>query len=159
MLIIESINISLLGLYPWKCSCMNPFHLGRFSSLLNDKDDCQRISIPELLGTKGCIIYITGLVLDRLCTSSCSYHLIGNFFSSVMFFAFNKNLNLSMLTDSDGSHFRVLVPTAVIPIPWKVFLPSIVHTLWSLLSPIHWVNLPSRRFSIPSSSIAITVCL
>ena len=57
MLIIESINISLLGLYPWKCSCMNPFHLGRFSSLLNDKDDCQRISIRELLGTKGCKLH------------------------------------------------------------------------------------------------------
>ena len=117
MLIIESINISLLGLYPWRCSCMNPFHLGQFSSSLNDKDDCQRISIPELLDTKGCISYITGLVLDRLCTSSCSYYLIGNFFNSVMFFAFDKNLNLSMLTYSNGSHFCVLVPTAVIPIP------------------------------------------
>ena len=159
MLIIESINISLLGLYPWKCSCMNPFHLGRFSSLLNDKDDCQRISIRELLGTKGCISYITGLILDRLCTSSCSYHLIGNFFSSVMFFAFNKNLNLSIWTDSDGSCFCVVLTIAVIPIRWKVFMPSIVHTLWSLLSPIHWVNFPSRRFSNPSSSIAITVCL
>ena len=158
MLIIESINISLLGLYPWKCSCMNPFHLGLFSSLLNDKDDCQRISIPELLGTKGCISYITGLILDRLCISSCSYHLIGNFFSSVMFFAFNKNLNLSIWTDSDGSCFCVFLTIAVIPIPWKVFLPLIVHTLWSLLSPIHLLNF-SSRFSIPSSSIAITVCL
>ena len=120
MLIIGSINISLSGLrLSWKCSCMEPFQLGWFSSLLNSKDDCQRISIPELLDTKGCISYITGLraILDSPRSSSGSYHLIGKFFSSMMFFVFNKHLNLSMRTDSDGSCFRVLVPTAIILIP------------------------------------------
>ena len=108
MLIIGSINISLSRLCsPWKCSWMKPFQLGQFSSLVNSKDDCQRISIPELLDTKGCISCITGLrvILDSPRRSSGSYHLIGKFFSSVMFFAFSKDLNLNMRTDSHGSCF------------------------------------------------------
>ena len=107
-----------------KYSCMKPFQLEWFSSLLNRKDDYQRISIPELLDTKGCISCITGLrvILDSPHSSSDSYHLTGKFFSSVMFFAFNKDLNLSMRTDSDCSCFCVLVPTAIIPIPLKVYL-------------------------------------
>ena len=125
MLIIGSINISLSGLFlPWKYSCMKPFQLGWFSSLLNRKDDYQRISIPELLDTKGCISCITGLrvILDSPHSSSDSYHLTGKFFSSVTFVAFNKDLSPSMRTDSDCSCFCVLVPTAIIPIPLKVYL-------------------------------------
>ena len=73
----------------------------------------------QLLGTKDCISCITSLrvILDSPRSSSGFYHLNGKFFSSVMFFAFNKDLNLSMLTDSNGSYFRVLVPTTIIPIP------------------------------------------
>ena len=117
MLIMGNINISLSGLCPWKCSCMKPFQLGWFSSLINSKADCQRISIPELLDTKGCISCKTGLILDSPLSSSSSYHLIGNLFGSVMFFTFKKKLNLNIQTDSDGPCFRVFVPTAIIPIP------------------------------------------
>ena len=98
---------------------MKPFQLGLFSSLPSSKDDFQRISVPEVLDTKGYISSITGLrvILDRLHSSSGSYPLIGKFCSTVMFLAFNKNLNLSIWTDSDGSCFCVLVPTAIILIP------------------------------------------
>ena len=42
-----------------------------------------------------------------------------------MFFAFNKDLCLSMWTNFDGC-FLVLIPTAISPIPWKVFLLSLI---------------------------------
>lgn len=112
MLMIGSIHISLSGLCsPWKYSCMKPFQTEWFSSLLNRKDHCQRISIPELLDPKGCMSCIPGLrvILDSLCSSSDLKHLNRKFFSSVMFVAFSKDLNYGMWTDSDGSCYCVFV--------------------------------------------------
>ena len=76
----------------------------------------QEGQLPRNMDTKGCISCITVLILDSPRSSLCSYQLIRSFFSSVMFFAFNQNLSLSVREDSDGSCFRVLVPTAIIPI-------------------------------------------
>ena len=36
--------------------------------------------------------------------------------------------------------FEDLVTAAIIPMPWKVFLPSRVHKLWSALSATNWAN-------------------
>ena len=148
-------------LLPCSCSCINPFHCARFSSAEEMNESWQK-RLMQRDNEKGCGEWSSTMGLKRIfvnaAISGMLHHEIGILALETISASFKPYLILLIrcwLSTSIG----LIIPAAMMAIPWKVSFPSKVQILWSALSAAHWVNKPLSTALTLLSLLPITDCL